>query len=70
MADGILVNPSKMMDTTRLQWAKSAVGVGNAIFFWKRVVKTDLGFQVKPLEKLFGSLVSSAGAPVHSPGVI
>ena len=37
------------------------------------MAKTERGFKVKPLEKLFDSLLSSAGlescAPVHNPGV-
>ena len=45
----------------------SEVGVGDEIS-WETV-----GFQVEPLEKLFDSLLSSAGlgscAPAHTPGV-
>ena len=42
-------------------------------FLGKLLIKTERGFQVKPLAKLFDSLLSSAGmgncAPVHTPGV-
>ena len=80
MADGILVGPSKVMDTTLAAMGKflllniSCPQLGSDTqIFGKLVVKTDLGFQVKPLEKLFGSLVSSAGlgscAPVHTTDV-
>ena len=80
MADGILFGPSKVMDTTLAAMGKllllkiSCPQLGSETQFLGRlVVKTELGFQVKPLEKLFGSLVSSAGlgcyAPVHTADV-
>ena len=70
MADDILVGPSKVLDTTLAAMGKVHSWGRKRKFLGKLVVKTDLGFQVKPFEKLFGSLMSSAGTLVHSPGVI
>ena len=78
--DGILVGPSEALDRTLaamgklLLLKKTSPQLGSETKFLGRLlVKTERGFQVKPLQKFFDSLLSSAGlgscAPVHTPGV-
>ena len=80
MDDGVSVGPDEALDKTLTAMGKilllntslSTVGVGDKIL-GRLLIKTERGFLVKPLVKLFDSLLSSAGLencnPVHSPGV-
>ena len=80
MDDGVVVGESKTLDRTLTAMSKhllmktSNPQLGSETkFLGKLLIKTERGFQVKPLAKLFDSLLSSAGmgscAPVHTPGV-
>ena len=80
MDDGISVGPNEAPDRTLAAMGKllllkiSSPQMGSETKFSGRLlVKTERGFKFKPLEKLFDSLLSSAGhgscAPVHTPGV-
>ena len=80
MDDGVVVGESKTLDRTMTAMSKhllmktSNPQLGpEAKFPGKLFIKTERGFQVKPLAKLFDSLLSSAGmgscAHVQTPGV-
>ena len=80
MDDGVLVGPDEALDRTRTAMGKnlllktSCPQLGSETKFLGRLLtKTERGFLVKPLAKLFDSLLSCAGLencnPVHSPGV-
>ena len=80
MDDGVVVGESKTLDRTltamsrHLQMKTSHPQLCSGTkFLGELLIKTEQGFQVKPLPKLFDSLLSSAGmgscAPVHTPGV-
>ena len=79
MDDGVLVGESKTLDRTLTAMSKhllmktSNPQLGSETkFLGKLLIKTERGFQIKPLAKLFDNLLSSAGmgncAPVHTPG--
>ena len=80
MDDGVVVGESKTLDRTltamsrHLPMKTNNPQLGSETkFLGKLLIKTERGFQVKPLAKLFDSLLSSVGmgicAPVHTPGV-
>ena len=80
MDDGVVVGERKTLDRTLTAIGKllllkiSCPQLGSETKFLGRLLlKTERGFQVKPLVELFGSLLSSAGlgscAPVHTLGV-
>ena len=80
MDDGVLVGPDGALDRTLTAMGKilllkmSCPQLGSETKFLVRLlINTDRGFLVKPLAKLFDSLLSCAGLencnPVHSPGV-
>ena len=80
MDDGVVVGESKTLDRTMTAMSKhllmktSDPQLGSETkFLGKLLIKTERGFQVKPLAKLFDSLLSSAGmgscAHVQTPGV-
>ena len=80
MDDGVVVGESNTLDRTLTAMRKHLLmkinntQVGSETKFLGRLlIKTERGFQVKPLAKLFDSLLSSVGmgnfAPVQTPGV-
>ena len=80
MDDGVLVGPDEALDRTLTAMGKilllktSCPQLGSETkFLGRMLIKTERGFLVKPLAKLFDSLLSCAGLencnPVHSPGV-
>ena len=80
MDDGVLVCPNDALDTTLTAMGKilllktSCSQLGSETRCLGRLlIKTERGFLVKPLAKLFDSLLSCAGLencnPVYSPGV-
>ena len=80
MDDGVLVGPDEALDRTSAAMGKilvlktSCPQLGSETKFLGRLlIKTERGFLVKPLAKLFDSLLSCAGLEncnaVHSPGV-
>ena len=80
MDDGVVVGESNTLDRTLTAMRKHLLmkinnpQVGSETKFLGRLlIKTERGFQVKPLSKLFDSLLSSAGmgncSPVQTPGV-
>ena len=80
MDDGVLVGPDESLDRTLTVMGKilllktSCPQLGSETKFLGRLlIKTDRGFLVKPLAKLFDSVLSCAGLEncnaVHSPGV-
>ena len=79
MDDGVVVGESKTLDRTMTAMSKhllmktSNPQLGSETkFLGKLLIKTERGVQVKPLAKLFDSLLSSAGmgscAQVQTPG--
>ena len=80
MDDGVLVGPDEALDRTLtamskiLQLNTSCPQLGSETKFLGRLlIETEREFLVKPLAKLFDSLLCSAGLencnPVHSPAV-
>ena len=81
MDDGVLLGPNEALDRTLTALGKilllktSCPQLGSETKFLGRLlIKTERGFLVKPLAKLFDSLLSCAVLencnPVHSPGVL
>ena len=80
MDDGMLVGPDEALDRTLAAMGKILLlttgcpQLGSETKFLGRLlIETERGFLVKPLAKLFDSLLSCAGLencnPVHPPGV-
>ena len=73
MDDGVLVGPDEALDKILLLKTSCPQLGSETKFLGRLLIKTERGFLVKPLAKLFDSLLSCAGLEncnlVHSPGV-